>query len=104
MFPQPKTLVIEVVDKNGICPTYRVGDHFRIEDGYKLVSNQPVCLHALQGLTPYYIPLSRGMSPYDLGLAAKDADQSTNEAYFQCHDPEEITGGGSVVFRIQIDE
>jgi uncharacterized repeat protein (TIGR04076 family) len=104
MYPQPKTLVIEVVKKNGICPTYQIGDQFKIDEGYKLVSNQPVCLHALQGLTPYYIPLSRGMSPYDLGLSAKDANHSSKEAYFQCHDPEQITGGGSVIFKIRIED
>jgi hypothetical protein len=61
-------------------------------------------MHALQGLMPYYIPLSRGIPPYDLGLAAKDADQYTKDSYFQCHDPEQITGGGNVIIRVRITE
>jgi uncharacterized repeat protein (TIGR04076 family) len=102
MFPQPKTLQVEIVEVNGFCPTYQVGDHFKIEDGFKIVSVIPVCMHALQGLTPYYIPLSRGISPYDLGLASKDADQSSRDAFIQCHDPELITGGGSIIFCISV--
>jgi uncharacterized repeat protein (TIGR04076 family) len=102
MFPQAKNLAIEVVKVNGNCPTYKVGDQFNITGGYKLTSNIPVCLHALHALTPYYIPLSRGISPYDLGLASINANQNTPDAYIQCHDPEEITGGGSVIFRISI--
>ena len=104
MFPQPRNLIVEIIEVKGYCPTYRVGDQFQIEEGYKLVSNKPVCMHALQGLIPYYIPLSRGIPPYDLGLASKDADQFTKDSYFQCHDPEQITGGGNVIFTVQIME
>ena len=102
MFPQAKKLVIEVAKVKGYCPTYKVGDQFSIVGGYKLISNIPVCLHALHGLTPYYIPLSRGIPPYDLGLAAKDADQDSKDSYTQCHDPEKISGAGNVTFRISI--
>jgi len=104
MFPQPKKLVIEIIEVKGFCPTYLEGDQFQIVDGYKLVSNRPVCMHALQGLTPYYIPLSRGITPYDLGLAARDADQTSPDSFFQCQDPENITGGGNVIFRVRIAE
>ena len=104
MFPQPKSLVVEVVEVKGYCPTYQIGDQFRIEEGYKLVSSKPICLHALQGITPYYIPLSLGISPHDLGLASKDSDQSSKDAYFQCQDPEQITGGGNVIFKVHIME
>lgn len=93
MFHQPKKLIIEVFEVNGVCPTYKVGDQFRISEGYKLISNIPVCLHALHALTPYYIPLSRVISPYDLGLATIDADQKSSDAYIQSNDPEGITGG-----------
>ncbi len=102
MFPQPKHLEIEVIEINGFCPTYIIGDIFKIENGYQLITKQPICLHALQGLVPYYIPLSHGITPYDLGLTAKDADQSSKYAYFHCLDPEKITGGGSVIFRVKI--
>lgn len=69
---QARTVVIEVVDIQGHCSVYRVGDRFRIEGGYKLVSDRPVCLHALQAVCPYYVPLSRGIVPADLGLAGPD--------------------------------
>jgi uncharacterized repeat protein (TIGR04076 family) len=104
MFPQPKTLEIEIVDIHGFCPTYQLGDTFRIENGFQLFSSKSICLHALQGLVPYYIPLSRGIPPYDLGLTSKDADQSSKEAFFQCLDPEKITGGGSVIFRVKVKD
>ena len=93
MFSQAKKLAIEVVKEKGYCPTCKVGDQFSITGGDKLISNIPVCLPELHGKTPYYIPLSRGISPYDLGLASKNADQDTKDEYTQCHDPEEITRG-----------
>jgi len=104
MFPKAAQLNIEVVKIRGECPTYRIGDSFQIKDGYKLISNIPICMHALQGIMPYYIPLSHGISPYDLGLSSKDAGQQAKQAFFQCQDPEEITGGGCVVFKIVIME
>ena len=104
MFPQPKKLTVEVVKVHGECPTYQIGDQFFIEDGYKLNSSKPVCMHALQGLTPYYIPLSRGISPYDLGLTAIEANQSSTDAFIQCHDPVQITGGGNVIFKVRVED
>jgi len=95
MGEQARGLVIEVVDIQGHCPVYRVGDCFQIEGGYKLVSDRPVCMHALQAVCPYYVPLSRGISPTDLGLAGPDG-----AAYVQCLDPQRYTGGGTVTFRI----
>jgi len=70
-----------------------------IVDGYKLVAEMPLCMHALQSLAPYYVALSRGMDPADLGLAGSDG-----AAYVQCLDPQEVTRGGTVVFRIAVDE
>jgi uncharacterized repeat protein (TIGR04076 family) len=104
MFPQPKNLLIEIYEIKGFCPTYQLGDTLKIENGYQLVSNKPVCLHALQGLVPYYIPLSHGIPPYDLGLTSQGADQTSREAFFHCLDPEKITGGGSVIFRVLVEE
>lgn len=92
-------LEIEVLDIQGHCPVYKVGDRFYIEDGYKLISNQPVCMHALQSICPYYVSLSRGITPSDLGLAGVDG-----AAYVQCLDPQRYTGGGTVLFRIVIAE
>ena len=95
MSKQAKELVIEVVDIQGHCPVYQLGDQFHIKEGYKLVAGQAVCMHALQSLCPYYVPLSRGIAPADLGLAGADG-----AAYVQCLDPQRYTGGGTVTFRI----
>lgn len=89
-------LVIRVKEIRGICPVYKEGDTFVIEDGYKLVSDIPLCMHSLSSLMPYYIPLSRGISPKSLGLAKEDVQK----AYIQCLDPCKYTDGGTVVFEI----
>jgi uncharacterized repeat protein (TIGR04076 family) len=52
-------------------------------------------MHALDSLCPYYLTLSRGISPADLGLAGPDG-----AAYMQCPDPQHLTGGSTVTFRI----
>lgn len=88
-------LSVQVVDIQGHCPIYQKGDTFRIVDGYRLVAGRPICMHALQSLAPYYVALSRGIDPAELGLAGPDG-----AAYVQCLDPQEITGGGTVTFRI----
>jgi len=63
------------------------------------VSDRTVCLHALQAVCPYYVPLSRGISPADLGLTGPD-----RTAYVECLDPQGYTGGGTVTFRIVAEE
>jgi uncharacterized repeat protein (TIGR04076 family) len=88
-------LVIQVVEVQGHCPVYQVGDRFHIREGYQLVADRPVCMHALTSLSPYYVSLSRGISPVDLGLAGSDG-----AAYVQCLDPQRYTGGGTVTFSI----
>jgi uncharacterized repeat protein (TIGR04076 family) len=88
-------LLIEVAEVQGHCPVYQVGDRFHIQEGYKLIAEQALCMHALGSLYPYYIPLSRGHAPADLGLAGPD-----EAAYVQCLDPQRYTGGGTVTFRI----
>lgn len=92
------TLRIQVVDIQGHCPIYRIGDELRIVDGYKLVCNRAVCLHALQSLNPYYVALSRGIAPRALGITGKDG-----AAYVQCLDPQRYTDGGTVTFRITLE-
>ncbi len=91
----PKKLTLRVVEIQGHCPVYRVGDAFAIEDGYKLARQCAVCMHALQSLNPYYVALSRGLAPRELGIAGEDG-----AAYVQCLDPQRYTGGGTVTFRI----
>ena len=90
------SLVIRVEQIKGHCPVYRVGDSFRIVDGFRLACRRPVCLHSLASLMPYYVALSRGVSPVELGLAREG-----EVAYLQCLDPCELTGGGTVVFSVK---
>lgn len=89
-------LVVEVIEIKGHCPVYRVGDTFSIDDGFKLTCSRPVCLHSLASLMPYYVALSRGVSPVELGLAREG-----EAAYLQCLDPCQLTGGGTVVFSVK---
>ena len=91
----PKDLLIEVANIHGQCPVYQAGDHFTISEGYRLIAEQPVCMHALQSLSPYYVALSRGVLPDNLGLSGPDG-----AAYVQCLYPVDYTGGGTVTFRI----
>ena len=58
-----------------------------------------LCMHALQSLAPYYVALSRGVDPADLGLAGPDG-----AAYMQCLDPHEVTDGGTMVFRVAVEK
>lgn len=92
-------LVIEVVKIQGYCPMHRVGDCFIIRKGYQLCADQPICMHALQALLPYYVPLSRGINPIELGLIGPQG-----AAHFECHDPQCYSGGSTVTFRVTNDE
>ena len=89
-------LIVTVKEVKGHCPVYREGDSFRLADGYRLMSEIPVCMHALSALLPYYNAL-RFVLPEQLGLAGK---YETDKAYVQCLDPYCYTGGGTVVFQI----
>ena len=88
-------LIIKVLKIKGTCPIYEVGDRIVIDEGYKLNLKETdnVCMHSLASLMPYYIALSKGIDPKTLGLAKEG-----NKAYFQCLDPCELTGGGTVIF------
>jgi uncharacterized repeat protein (TIGR04076 family) len=92
-------LVIEVVKIQGHCPVHRVGDCFAIRKGHQLEAQQPVCMRALQAISPYYVPLSRGLHPWDLGFSGPHGG-----ATFQCMDPNCLSGGSTVTFRITNDE
>lgn len=89
-------LTVTVKEIKGSCPTYRVGDSFVLKSGYKLVSDQPVCMHGLASLMPYYNAL-RVSEPAKWGLEGKE-DES--KAYVHCPDAHGYTGGGTVVFEI----
>lgn len=88
---------MQVVDIQGHCPVHKVGDGFHIVDGYRLVAEMPLCMHALQSLAPYYVALSRGVKPASLGLAGPGGAA----AYVQCLDPQLYTGGGTVTFKLE---
>lgn len=92
---KPGTLIIEVIEVKGHCPVYRIGDSFRIRDGFILVTERPLCMHSFASLMPYYVALSRGILPAELGLAREG-----ERAYLQCLDPCEHTGGRTVVFAV----
>lgn len=92
-------LIIKVLKIKGICSVYKVGDKIVIDEGYKLnfEETDKVCMHSLASIMPYYVALSKGIDPKTLGLAKKG-----NRAYLQCLDPCEITGGGTVVFEVEL--
>ena len=89
-------LKIQVKEIRGTCPVYKVGDHFTLKNGYQLVSGIPVCMHALSSLIPHYNAF-RFTDPANWGAAGKDRRDSL---YFQCLDPYEYTGGGTVIFEV----
>ena len=89
-------LLIRVVEIVGRCPVYKSGDFFKLEDGYKIISQIPLCMHSLAALMPHYNAL-RVSSPEQWGLAGK-ADPT--KAYVQCLDAAAYTGGGTAVFEI----
>ena len=82
----------------GKCPVFKAGDIFYLEDGYKLSSKIPVCMHSLASIMPYYNALSKGITPDQLGLGTKE------KGYFQCLDPCIYTGGGTVIFEIKRED
>ena len=90
-------LIMEVFKMKGNCPVYRLGDRIVLDEGYKinLKKTDAICLHSLASLLPYYNALAKGVKPAKLGLA-----KSGDEAYIQCLDPGEITGGGTVTFKV----
>ena len=89
-------LIVKVREIKGTCPVYKVGDTFKLEESYRLVSEIPLCMHSLAALMPHYNAL-RVSEPSNWGLAGK---QDADKAYVQCLDPVAYTGGGTVVFEI----
>ena len=91
-------LVIRVAEIKGRCPVYEVGNKIILNEGYilDLEETDVVCMHSLTSILPYYVALSRGVAAKDLGLSRGESE----EAYVQCLDPCEITGGGTVLLEI----
>lgn len=94
-----KHLRIRVVEIRGYCPVYKKGDEFSILDGFKLRTdtNQLLCMHSLASIMPYYVALSKGITPKELGLGKE-------KAYVQCLDPCKYTEGGTVVMELSTGE
>lgn len=95
-------LIIKAKEIKGKCPVYNRGDKIVIDEGYILSmrETEKVCMHSLASVMPYYVALSRGIKPRDLGLSKKNG----TTAYLQCLDPCHYTGGGTVIFEIEIKE
>ncbi|NIM14357.1 MAG: TIGR04076 family protein [Candidatus Aminicenantes bacterium] len=89
-------LLVRVIEIKGHCPVYEIGDSFRLEKGYRLICDKPICMHSLASLLPHYNALLIS-KPEQWGLAGK-SDQS--KAYIQCLDPAAYTGGGTTIFEI----
>jgi uncharacterized repeat protein (TIGR04076 family) len=91
-------LIVRVKEIKGTCPVYSLGDSIVIREGYILdtKTSSSVCMHSLASLMPYYVALSKGVSPQALGLSGTKEDK----AYLQCLDPCDITGGGTAIFEI----
>ena len=90
-------LIVRVKEILGSCPVYQVGDTFKLEDGYRLVSDIPLCMHSLAALLPHYNAL-RISKPEMWDLGGKN-DRS--KAYVQCLDAYLYTDGGTAIFEIE---
>jgi uncharacterized repeat protein (TIGR04076 family) len=89
-------IVVRVKEIRGHCPTFKLGDSFVLKAGYQLVSDIPVCMHALAALMPFYNALCVS-DPAQWGL---DGKEDKSKAYIQCPDPFDCTNGGTVIFEI----
>ncbi|MFQ6617673.1 MAG: TIGR04076 family protein [Fidelibacterota bacterium] len=91
-------LKIKIHSISGHCPVYSEGDEFVIKEGYILQASKDtrICMHSLSSIIPYYVALSHGISPVQLGLAKEG-----EAAYVQCLDPRCITGGGTVILKVE---
>jgi len=89
-------IVVKVKEIRGHCPTFKLGDSFVLKAGYQLVSDIPICMHALAALMPFYNALCVS-EPAQWGL---DGKEDKSKAYIQCPDPFDCTNGGTVIFEI----
>jgi uncharacterized repeat protein (TIGR04076 family) len=92
-------LIITAKEIRGKCPVHKVGDGIVVE-APQIVTRQTdaLCVHALGSMLSMLIPLARGVSFRDLGLAKEEH----NVGYIQCLDPgPPYTRGGTVLFEIR---
>lgn len=92
-------LVLNVKEIRGRCPVHKVGDRI-VVDSPKIdtTKTNALCIHALGSMLTMLVPLARGVSFKELGLAAQEG----NVGYVQCLDPgPPYTLGGTVIFEIK---
>jgi uncharacterized repeat protein (TIGR04076 family) len=92
-------LVLTVKEVRGHCPVHKLGDKIVVDVPKIDVANTDVlCIHAFGSMLSELVPLARGASFKDLGLAVKEG----NVGYVQCLDPgPPYTAGGTVIFEIK---
>jgi len=92
-------LVLTVKEIRGHCPVHRVGDRIVVESPkIDVDKSDALCVHALGSMLSMLVPLARGVSFKDLGLAVHEG----NVGYVQCLDPgPPYTAGGTVIFEIK---
>jgi len=94
-----KRLVITVKEIRGKCPVHKVGDRIVLKAPEIVTAEtNALCVHALGSMLSVLIPLAKGVSFKDLGLARRES----NIGYVQCLDPgQPYTPGGTVIFEIK---
>ena len=92
-------LVLTVKEVRGHCQVHKVGDKIVVEVPKIDVANtDTLCINALGSMLSMLVPLSRGVSFKDLGLAIQEG----NVGCVQCLDPgPPYTAGGTVIFEIR---
>ncbi len=93
-----KKTIVRVESIEGECPVYSTDEEFILKEGYRLnTDGLELCMHSLGAILPFYNTL-RFAEPGELGLEGENKD-----AFVQCPDPCDYTGGGTVVFRLKRD-
>ncbi|MBC8183211.1 TIGR04076 family protein [candidate division KSB1 bacterium] len=97
-----KDLQVKVIKITGTCPVYQKGDSFYLKKGYIIdpSKSSSICMHSLSSILPYHVALSHGVSPFSIGLNRKNE----NKGFVHCLDPCNYTGGGTVVFEVEVVE
>ena len=92
-------LIITIEEIRGRCPVFKVGDKIIVEEPEIIIEKTDrLCVHAFGSILSMIIPLSRGVSFRELGLAKEEEEVG----YVQCLDPgPPYTSGGTVVFKIE---
>jgi len=90
-------LTITVKEIRGKCPVYNLGDTIVIEEPTVVIKRTSnLCIHSFASMLTMIVPLCRGVSFRELGLAGQE-----EAGYVQCLDPgPPFTPGGTVIFEI----